>query len=172
MFLFSRGKLPKLIHRLGYNVKDHKVESEVPAKRKRADSKLSNIDANDSMSSESSNSETKPIPNTRHKLRRTKKHENLRDEWKKYHNNFVPIIPSESSESAINNSIKSSAISAIDDKAITIQQSSLDYNGIKYSIKDKINKNNYIKIDSNNKESKGSDRHVAKKRRLFSFIQL
>ncbi|KAG4106623.1 hypothetical protein H8356DRAFT_1626647 [Neocallimastix lanati (nom. inval.)] len=162
MFLFSRGKLPKLIKRLGYDPKEHKVESEVPIKRKRADSKVLKENPNDSMISESS-SNTKVLPTQTHKLRRTKKHENLREEWKKYHNNFIPVIPADSSATIENVTI----ISKNTNKS-TIQQSS--YNNIlKNLIKDNFNKNNYIKLEDNH-ESKIPEHHVAKKRRLFSFI--
>jgi len=161
MFLFSRGKLPKLIHKLGNNEKDHDLENEISTKRKRADSKVSNVDANDSLISENSNSETKPISSSRHKLRRTKKHENLREEWQRYHNNFIPVLLSDPTDPFLQNALKSTAI----DNSF---QQTLDYNKLKYAIKDNFNKNNYIKL--NNQNSKINEHHIAKKRRLLSFI--
>ncbi|ORY36252.1 hypothetical protein LY90DRAFT_511598 [Neocallimastix californiae] len=116
---------------------------------------------------ESSYTTKKVISNTHHKLRRTKKSENLREEWKKYHNNFIPVIPSNSSNTKENVSIISTGII----ENINLQQSPYNYTGIKYSIKNNIDKNNYIKL-ADELESKIKEQHITKKSRLFSFIPL
>jgi len=165
IFLFEKVKFPKLINRIG---KGQKVENELPAKRKRSDSKAS---------SDVQDPDATVVPPVRHKLRRTKKNENLRDEWKKYHNNFIPVIPSESTindpnatinaSSSIENTNSNSFANSILKSRNSISQS---YENIKYSIKNSISNNNKNKDKDDDSEMK--DQHVAKKRRLLSFIPI
>ena len=179
MFIFQKIKIPKLIHRFGNNNKDIKVENEVPTKRKRAESIVSNatsdIDTNNSSivyAESSSTTVNKSIPQRR-KLRRTKKSENLRDEWKKYHNNFIPVIPTDTSK-IINNSNTINNSKIMSSNPIDVSNTSQEYKkGLKYSIKNVFDKSNYVKLnESNSSFSEEKDGHISKKRRLFSFIQM
>lgn len=155
--------------RLGYNlIKNEREETEVPTKRKRADSEISKaISNNSTVSGNNSNTTNNP---QRRKLRRTKKSENLRDEWKKYHNNFIPVIPT-SSSNIVNNAIMKST----NQYEITTTSTSQEYQKPKYSIKSSFDRSSYIKLDENSISSSGSEEkveHISKKRRLFSFIQI
>ncbi|ORX59342.1 hypothetical protein BCR36DRAFT_579925 [Piromyces finnis] len=172
ILFFDKVKFPKLINRIG---KGQKVENELPTKRKRANSRSSTGIADSDVTIVQQ--QQQPV---RHKLRRTKKNENLRDEWKKYHNNFIPVISSESTlcdidktlnaSSTIENTNMNSFTSSISNSHSSISHS---IEHLKYSIRNTIiNSNNNSKTNGKTMENEKKEQHVNKKRRLLSFIPI